>query len=113
MNCQRYIKKSSNIVNLTNRPINVYNYWSGSIIELPPIKKKAPFFSREDSITDPLENRPYYIVTPKTLKRIKQTNRALDDIAIVSQEGIGRNGATITYLAWAKNPNYRICLIGA
>jgi hypothetical protein len=110
---RKYIKQSSNIVNLTKKPINMYNYWSGSIVELPPIKKKALPFPHKDSNTDPMKNESYYIVTPNTYKNIKKVNRTLDDIALISREEIGRNGVTITYLTWAKNPDYWICLIGA
>ena len=90
------IKVADELINLTNETINVYDQYSGEIVEIAPVSQELPELPKNDS-------RIYYILERKVASRLRKTRRPLDDIAIAEHKGPGRDGFMITSLTWGKD----------
>lgn len=92
---------------MTGNKIRVYEWTSGDIKEIYPVHIKLP----ETPIYMPEhENYPvFFVLEEDEIKELKN-KRTLDDIAVISNLSIGRNGKEIAYLVWAKDMSTHIHL---
>lgn len=100
---RKNLRLTSTLVNLTGGPIYIYNDVSGGIEEFPP----------ESWITNPDYDacghpRLYYVVDGPFLERLKMIGRTLDDIAVVSETGVGYGNIIVSYLESAENSDLKI-----
>ncbi|MBR0480122.1 hypothetical protein IJJ49_02595 [Candidatus Saccharibacteria bacterium] len=100
-----HIRLSDDLINLTDQKVCVYESSSGEIREFPPSDLELPSFPIAVEAGQPTT---HYILSREMAQRVKQSGRRLDDIAIVKNASLGRNGATITYLVWGMEPETRL-----
>ena len=93
------IRLSDTFINLTDETIHLYEVTSGKIWDFLPQPQEIP------ASPNIAEDGPivHYIVKPEFVP-VLAAFRPLDDIATISHKYHGRNGITITYLSWAKEP---------
>ena len=107
----KYASKSDKfvdrLVNMTGDKIRVYEWSSGDIKKFYPVNIKLP----ETPIYMPEhENYPvFFVLEEDEIKELKN-RRTLDDIAVISNRSIGRNGKEISYLVWAKDMSTHVHL---
>ena len=104
---------TSNIVNLTDEAINLYEDMTGNIVTFPPSDCKLP----TKPIIRNAENRierlsyPVYVVEWDKYQILKKLRRRLDDSAVVSRKSRGRDDIMIAYLFWARKTKCRVCFL--
>ena len=99
---------TDDLINMTNKPVALYDDRTGEIIRFDPKSVNLPVRPVED-----LHRRKivHYIVDEGKLRMLNALERSLDDIAIVNSKDLGRDGVEITKLVWAKNPKIPIRLM--
>ena len=95
---------SSQIINLTGNPFNMYEEVTGDKLTLIVSKEKLP--------EKPVRRWPptFYVVPEEEIDALHKRGRTLNDIAYVCDTGKGADGKTISHLASAKDPRIRIKL---
>ena len=98
---------TSQIVNLTGRPFNMYEESSGNIYTLIPSSEDLPM-----DVSYGMGRMPktYYVVNESELSVLQRKNRTLADIAFIYNEGDGYAKIRISSLASADNPRMSIKL---
>lgn len=92
---RKKIKLASQIVNLTERAIFLYDNSSGEIIEFVPDGVWPRPMDRSSWECPKI----YYVVDPKKATEIDLSGRSLEDIAVVRRTGTGREGVMISFLS--------------
>lgn len=95
------IRMANKIVNLTGHEIDMYDEHTGEFLSFLPIDARTLRASFLDF--GGMEDGTYYVVEHDMAKEIRKNGRALDDVAVVGSESVGRKNRIITYLVWAKD----------
>lgn len=99
MYCTERIRVAHKLINLTDKPIQVYDKLSGSIVAIYPESHVLP----AQPLKQDLEEKTYYIFNKKVANRLKKSGRTLSDIAIIKRKARGRSDTEITTLVWGEN----------
>ena len=94
------------IINLTDETIRLYDEFTGDIREFPPRSQGAML--QKPIYNDSSHPRLCYVVEPETVLEIRDMGRSLDDIAVISETGIGRDGVGVVYLMLAERNNVAV-----
>lgn len=99
-------RTSSTLINLTDQTINLYDIRTGNICEFLPEQQELPKLPQSD-LDNPVV---HYVLSQEQFTEIAKTERPLDDIALINNEGHGRNNIPIVYLVWGKDPETKVIL---
>ena len=104
LNNYKHDRLSGDLINLTDTTIHLYDVHSGEIWSFPPSTASLP----DSPHFEPDAPLLHYIVKPEMAKKLEQSGRSLEDIAIISEKLSGRDGLKITYLEWGKNQTIKV-----
>ncbi len=106
LNKRYYLKIVNNLVNLSGEEFCLYDEKTGELVEF------FPCCTVDDFINAILvEDKVVYVVDAESFEIIKGLGVELENIAVVSNIGVGRNGVPIASLFWAKNLNKKIAYV--
>lgn len=100
------MKRAAKLINLTEKPIQVYDKCSGEIVIVQPQSHVLP----AEPLKENLEKNVYYIFNKRVANRLKRNGRSLQDIAIIKSYSKGRSDTEITTLVWGEDIKTEICL---
>ena len=97
------VRLASNLVNLTNHKISLYNDADGNIEDFRPIEKRFWKFLRALSCNSTDDCVDTYYVIKQGSNIMKAKSMFGSNLAVVISEGIGRGGKPIVSLADAED----------
>lgn len=111
------VKLVDNLNNDTSFLVQVYQEVTGEIVQFAsrkhepnnPVKSVDSRRGRDVGLDS---EESFRIVNQSTLQQLIESHRRLDNVAVVKDRDIGRDGELITRLVWAKDPNTYVRLSG-
>lgn len=93
----------SEIVNLTNSTISVYEESTGDIRKFEPVDIESVKFEKSNST-----EKQYVVDCRFQIFEIIAYGCDIDNISILEKQGKGRGGKIISYLVWARDPRIKV-----